>query len=145
MTTRAKVSAACATVVLAVAGLATAYDREPPDLGMTIDEVRTEWPPVVGGNVPTFVTLTNRTPRPVRLLGNHVMACGNNVCYAAKFFPPKALAPGESVVIEYDLMPRAAGPYSAETTLFVYRDGQIQYVPVAFTGTTLPAPEQLAP
>ena len=98
MTTRAKVSAACATVVLAVAGLATAYDREPPDLGMTIDEVRTEWPPVVGGNVPTFVTLTNRTPRPVRLLGNHVMACGNNVCYAAKFLSPKTLAPGESVI-----------------------------------------------
>lgn len=124
--------------VAAVAVAVLLWPDPPPDLGVTVDEVQLIGVPTLDGDVRAFVTVTNRTPRPVRVLGNEVMSCGDNCCFAAERLDPTDLWPGQSVVAEYKLLPRGVGPFSTQTDLFVQRDGRTERVTIPFAGVILP-------
>jgi hypothetical protein len=141
MTTLGRVGLGRAGVAAAAAvGVAVWLAWPRPDEGITVDAVRPLGEPTVGEHVTAVVTLTNRTPRPVRVLGNEPMACGNNVCYGARAMSPTDLFPGDSMDLEYTLMPRKPGPFSGSTGVFVHRDGHVERVVVPFEGVTRPGP-----
>jgi hypothetical protein len=127
-----RLTAAAAVLAAAAAGAVAVWPAE-PEQAVELVSPETDVGEIRPGDRTVEVWVRNRSGRPLRVVGLNE-ACGRNCCLSPPPDEPPDLSPRAVTSVPLRLHAPAAGPFHAETQLFVQDVGGVRQLAVVVRG-----------